>query len=280
MKIIVANWKMNGGFDEADKWLEDFLLLQAKSLNDPEELKVILCTPNILLDYVDSELMENALVSLEENMSSQGKVLEDFQEDELNEIILNSRPISLGAQDCHFAKNGSFTGDVSAKMLKEVGCEYVILGHSERRENHFETNEIITKKIYSVLSENLTPIICVGESKEIREQNLHLEFIEKQIIESISPDQSFDKLIIAYEPIWSIGTGIIPDRFQILEVANLVQKLFTTKFQQNAKKYYLLYGGSVNSKNSDEILDIEGIDGLLVGKASLDALEFAKICGF
>ena len=280
MKIIVANWKMNNGFDETDKWLEEFLLLQAKSSFNPEELKVVVCSPNILLDYIDSELMEDALVNLEENMSAQKKSLEDFDENELNEIIIESRPISLGGQNCHFAQSGSYTGDVSAKMLKEVGCEYVILGHSERRENCFESDEIVAKKINSALSENLIPIICVGESKEIRDKNQHLEFIEKQILASISADSNFDKLIIAYEPIWAIGTGVVPDKLQILEVANLVQKLFTTKFQQNAKAHYLIYGGSVNGNNSSEILEIEGIDGLLVGKASLDALEFSKICGF
>jgi len=278
MKFIIANWKMNNGFDDADKWLDEFLSLQNQHYKDLEDKKIVVCPPNILLDYIDSELMEGSLYNLEKNMEDQGRSVGDFGEEELNKIILESRPFSLGGQDCHFELSGSYTGDVSAKSLREVGCEYVILGHSERRQYYRETNEIVAKKIATALSQKLTPIICVGESLQIRQDGLHLQFIEQQILSTIADNESFEDLIIAYEPIWSIGTGIVPDKLQILEVANLVHKIFTTHLNKKAKKHFLLYGGSVSSKNSSEIMQIQGISGLLVGKSSLDGKEFIQIC--
>lgn len=278
MKIIAANWKMNHAFDEADAWLDIFFKNFSTQYDQLKNIEMILCPPSFIIDYLDSELMNDGFEQLEEVMKSEQKKFEDFSTEELNEIVLKDRPIKLGGQDCHHEESGSFTGDISASMLKKIGCEYVILGHSERRAGHFETNEIVAKKIRTALSQNLTPIICVGESKETRDAGKHLQFVYQQIMQSIPSDVSFEKLIIAYEPIWSIGTGVTPTSEQISEMAKLIKKIFAEKLSTLSKEFFMLYGGSVSAQNSKEILAIEGVSGLLVGKASLDAEEFIKIC--
>ncbi|MBM3580242.1 MAG: triose-phosphate isomerase, partial [Alphaproteobacteria bacterium] len=270
MKIIAANWKMNYAFDEADAWLDTFFKNYSEKYERLKDMEMALCPPAILLDYLDSELMEDGFQLLEEMAKKNGGKIEDFSADEISEILINQRPIKLGAQDCHFERSGSFTGDVSAAMLKKLGCRYVILGHSERRTGHFETDQVIAKKIRAALAEELIPIICVGENKETRDAGAHLAFVHQQLSDSIPLDIKFPKLVIAYEPIWSIGTGVIPTAAQIGEVVQFIKKLFPNSF--------VLYGGSVTSQNSGEILRISGVDGLLVGKASLDAEEFVKIC--
>lgn len=278
MKIIAANWKMNHAFDEADAWLDIFFKNFSAQYDQLKEVEIVLCPPAFLIDYLDSELMDDGFQNLEEIMKREQKKFEDFSADELTDIVLNERPVKLGGQDCHHEVSGSFTGDISASMLKKVGCEYVIVGHSERRAGHFETNEIVAKKIRTALSQGLTPIICVGESKEIRDQNKHLQVVYQQIMQSVPQDVEFEKLIIAYEPIWSIGTGVTPTNDQIAEMAKLVKKIFAEKMSKLSGEYFMLYGGSVSAQNSKEILAIPGVDGLLVGKASLDAEEFLKIC--
>ena len=270
MKIIAANWKMNHDFDEADTWLDSFFHHYSAKYEQLKDVEMVLCAPSILLDYLDSELMEDGFQLLEKMAQKDRRKVEDFSAEELNEIIINARPIKLGGQDCHFEKSGSFTGDVGASMLKKVGCHYVILGHSERRAGHFESDEIVAKKIRTALEEKLTPIICVGENKEIRDLGEHLEFVRKQLIGSIPSDVKFEKLVIAYEPIWSIGTGAIPSSEQIAEMMNFIKKTV-------AMESLTLYGGSVTSQNSGEILAVANVDGLLIGKASLDVEEFVKI---
>ncbi len=278
MKIIAANWKMNGSFEDVDSWL-DYILEEGQSNRiNLQNVEIVMCPPATMIDYVDGYLMEGGFENLEAIMKEQHREFNDFSQDELTEIVLSDRFINLGGQDCHFEQNGSFTGDISPEMLRRVGCEYVILGHSERRAGHLETSEIISKKVRAAIASNLTPIICVGESKEIRDQGKHLELVYKQIMLSVPQDIKFKKLVIAYEPIWAIGSGITPTAEQISEMAKLIKKIFTQKFPGLAESYFTLYGGSVSSKNSKEILSIPGIDGLLVGKASLDAEEFLRIC--
>ncbi len=278
MKIIAANWKMNHAFDEADNWLDGFFRTYTSKYDELQNVEIVLCPPNILLDYLDSELMDEEFQNLEEIMKREQKKFEDFSAEELSEILLKQRPLKLGGQNCHHEESGSFTGETSAAMLVKVGCEYVILGHSERRAGNFESDEIVAKKIKIALVQKLTPIICVGETKETRDSGKHLEFVYRQIMNSIPQDVQFEKMIIAYEPIWSIGTGITPTLLQIAEIAKLIKKIFNEKFANRAKEYFMLYGGSVSSQNSAEILAVENVDGLLVGKASLDNEEFLKIC--
>ncbi|MBU6338926.1 MAG: triose-phosphate isomerase [Rickettsiales bacterium] len=277
-KLIVANWKMNHAFDEADSWITSFIKNSSANKDQMQNCQAVVCPPVFIIDYVDSELMDEGFKKLDAILKDQKKDISEFPENELIDIILNERPVRLGAQDCHYQDSGSFTGDISATMIKKIGCEYVIVGHSERRAGHFETNEIVAKKVKSAIANGLTPIICVGESKETRDQNQHLKFVYQQIINSVPKDVRFEQLIIAYEPIWSIGTGLVPSLEQISEMAKLVRKIFKEKLSNLAEECVMLYGGSVNSENSKEILSISGVGGLLVGKASLDAEEFFKIC--
>lgn len=278
MKIIVANWKMNHDFDKTDQWLDSFFSGYSADFAQFKNITAIVCPPNVLLDHIDSEMISDSFQYLEEVIKQEGKTLENYSEEQLHEIIFEMRPILIGAQDCHHEISGSFTGDVSAAMLKNLGCSHVILGHSERRAGHFESNAIVNRKALAAVVQGLTPIICVGESKEIRDQNQHVEFVRQQLLESLSQDVKFKKLVIAYEPIWSIGTGIVPTMAQIGEMTKIIRDVLATSFSNRIEEFFVIYGGSVTAENSGEILQVPGVDGLLVGKASLDAAEFLKIC--
>jgi len=276
MKIIVANWKMNNGFDEVDDWLEGFYKTYSSNLKNDKLLEVVICPQNILLDYIDSELIEDGFHFLEYVGEKQGRVVEDFEIDEISKYVYESRPLKIGAQDCGFEDSGQYTGDVSAKLLKEVNCEYVILGHSERRKYYQETNQTVLQKALMASQYGITPIICVGESAELRAQNQHFDFIREQIIQSI-PLVKSKRIVIAYEPIWAIGTGNNASDQQIMEMVEFIRKIYHEQVAQFTEEFYVIYGGSVNSSNSAQILQIQGVDGLLVGKASLDIEEFSKI---
>jgi triosephosphate isomerase len=274
-KIIVANWKMNHDFADVDTWLDYFFTKFSEEKNSFLEREIILCPPIFMIDYIDSEMMEDGLRKLDNIIHKSGKDINDFSEQELNKIIQDEKIIKLGGQDCHFEQSGSFTGDISALMLKKIGCKYVILGHSERRVGHFESDEIIAKKTKAALSQNLIPIICVGENLQTRQENNHLQFVYQQVIKTIGENENIEKIIIAYEPIWSIGTGVVPSNQQIDEMVKLIKRIFQEKFPQLLSKLSILYGGSVVAENAKQILEIT--DGLLVGKASLNAEEFFKI---
>ena len=276
MKIIVANWKMNNGFDEVDDWIEGFYKAYSDNLKNEKFIDVVLCPPFVLLDYVDTQLIEDGFHFLEFIANKEGRTVEDFEVEEISKYVYDARPLKIGAQDCGFEDEGQFTGDVSAKLLQEVNCEYVIIGHSERRKNHQETNEIIAKKALSAFKNKITPIICVGESKEIRDQGQHFDFVKEQIIKSI-PLVKTSRIVIAYEPIWAIGTGETAQVSQIEEMVKFIRQVYENEVAQFVEEFFLIYGGSVNSTNSGEILNIKELDGLLVGKASLDIEEFAKI---
>lgn len=276
MKIIVANWKMNHGFEEVDEWIEAFYKVYSKNLTSEKLVEIVLCPPSVLLDYIDSELIEDGFHFLEYVADKQGRTAEDFGVEEISKYIYEARPLKLGAQDCGFEESGQFTGDISVKLLLEVNCEYVIVGHSERRKYHYETNEIVAKKALIALKNNIIPIICVGESKEIRDQNKHFEFVKEQLIKSV-PLVKSDKIIVAYEPIWAIGTGETAQISQIEEMVKFIYEVYQSEVAQFVGEFLVIYGGSVNSENSSQILNIKGVEGLLVGKASLNVEEFAKI---
>lgn len=267
---------MNHGFDDVDDWLEGFYKTYSANSKNPDSPEAVVCPPNILLDYIDSELIEDGFHFLEFVASKQGRDADDFTPEEIAKYVYEARPIKLGAQDCGIEESGQFTGDVSAKLLREVNCDYVILGHSERRINYCETNEMIGKKATQAYKNSITPIICVGESKEMRDQNRHFDFVKEQLEQSI-PLIEAPKLVIAYEPIWSIGTGNTASSTQIEEMINFIHQFSSQKLAKIVKNFYVIYGGSVNSSNSSEILNIKGVDGLLVGKASLNIEEFSKI---
>jgi triosephosphate isomerase len=198
---------------------------------------------------------------------------------EANSLIRNTF-IKLGAQNMHFEESGAFTGEISASMLKSVGCEYVILGHSERRTIFGEKDDLINKKIKKALQSGLKPIFCVGETLEERERNITSNVIENQITNGLRDISSDDlkKIIIAYEPVWAIGTGKTATPQQAEEVHEFIRNLIKKNFSdQSSENIIIQYGGSVKADNAAELLSQKDIDGALVGGACLKADSFIAI---
>ena len=183
--------------------------------------------------------------------------------------------IKIGAQNCSGESNGAFTGEISASMLQESGVSYVIIGHSERRSLYKETNSIILKKVEAVLKSELTPVVCIGETLSEKKANKTLQVLEEQIDASIAKVNIHKRLIVAYEPIWAIGTGLTPNEIEIWETHLHIKKKLSQYFNTNVP---VLYGGSANAENCSRIISIENVDGLLVGGASLKKQDFAIIC--
>ena len=243
-KLIVANWKMYQTVAEGLSFLTA-LLYELKAIGNRE---VVLCPPF------------TSLYSLG--------------------VALSETEIKLGAQNLHWENSGAFTGEVSAELLKDVDCSYVIVGHSERRQLFAETNEQIQKKLQAATRAQLIPIFCVGETLAEREKNKTWNVIEQQLQEGLS-GLSFSEareLVIAYEPVWAIGTGknATPEQAQEVhaQIREWLQKRFGSPFAQDLR---ILYGGSVKAENAAELFAKKDIDGGLVGGASLDAKKFAEI---
>ncbi len=196
---------------------------------------------------------------------------------------MDASSVDLGAQNMHWEDKGAYTGEISPLMLKAAGCKYVIIGHSERRQYFGETDEIINKKIRSAIAHGLTPVLCVGETESQREMKKTFSVLDKQIkngLEAFLPDELKD-LVIAYEPVWAIGTGKTASSGQAQEVHKFLRELIEKKFGNAlAKKIRIQYGGSVKPDNIKELMSMEDIDGALVGGASLDASTFARIIRF
>ena len=194
--------------------------------------------------------------------------------------IIDGTNIHLGAQNMHWETEGAFTGETSPSMLKNVGCEYVILGHSERRQYFKETSEEVARKTEIALSVNLTPIVCVGENLEERESGKTESIIEQEI-KALFPkiDSTLAaRIIVAYEPIWAIGTGKSSSSEDASITIKFIRELFSSKYGSKiAERIRILYGGSVNPKNIGEFMNESDIDGALVGGASLNALSFSQI---
>lgn len=239
MSLIVANWKMSLG--------------SLESRNLAKEIVEFVRANKITKDVV---------------ICPSFPMLNDIKE------ITKGSNISLGAQDCSANKPGSYTGDVSAYMLKECGCEYVILGHSERRAYHRETSEIVRKKAGLAQEAGLKTIICIGESEDDHKNGVALDVLSKQMQESI-PENTKD-LIIAYEPVWAIGSGKTPSIMDISKVVKFIDNQLSLTFSIE-KKPIILYGGSVKPSNSLEISSIQGLSGMLIGGASLIAKDFNEI---
>ncbi|MDH5609018.1 MAG: triose-phosphate isomerase [Cyclobacteriaceae bacterium] len=198
----------------------------------------------------------------------------------LQKIVGEAKNIFLGAQNCHEADSGAYTGEISAPMLKAIGVKYVVLGHSERREYFAESHALLASKTDTVLRHGMTPVFCCGEKLEIREQNKHFELVEAQIRESLfhlSADQ-MKKVVIAYEPVWAIGTGVTASAEQAQEMHAFIRKTIANKYSQSlADSISILYGGSVKAANANEIFGGADVDGGLVGGASLQSREFVEI---
>ena len=245
-KVIAGNWKMNMLPDKAMKYIEEL----AKNVNNIENKEVIICVPYIDLFY-----------SL---------------------LIAQNTNVKIGAQNMHWEKNGAFTGEISGEMLKSLGVEYVIIGHSERRAYFAETDETVNKKLKSAHENGLKPIVCVGESLEQKENGKTKDVITSQTrlaLDGLSNDQ-IKNTIIAYEPIWAIGTGKTATKEDANESIKAIRKEIEKIYGKDvAECVIILYGGSVKSTNAKELFEMSDIDGALVGGASLDVTEFTKIIG-
>ena len=242
--IIAGNWKMNKDIGESI----DLANSIKRSLYDIEEVEIVICPPFTSLSDV-------------------------------KEVIMESN-IKLGAQDVYWEKEGAFTGEVSAPMLKSVGCDYVIIGHSERRQFFGETNETVNKKIKAVLVEGLRPIVCVGEKLEERKKGKTFEVVKDHVVNSLTGLSKEDMLntVIAYEPVWAIGTGVNATKDEAQEVHKYIRSLLKEIFDADvAKSVRIQYGGSVKPDNIKELIQQEDVDGALVGGASLKADSFAQV---
>lgn len=188
---------------------------------------------------------------------------------------LKDAHFKIGAQDCHYAESGAFTGETSPRLLAECGCSYVIVGHSERRAYHNETDELIYKKALKASEFSLVPIVCIGETHD--QISDRFEVLRKQM-SVYNPKQYSDgeipELIFAYEPVWAVGTGETPDKAEINSICEFISEL---AIKMMGKKINVLYGGSVTEKNAGEILSCNSVDGVLVGGTSLDSMRFKQI---
>ena len=245
-KVIAGNWKMNMLPNETIQFIEDL----APLVKDTEH-EVILCVPYTDLFY--------ALLTAQ------------------------NTNIKIGAQNMHFAESGAYTGEVSGKMLKSINVEYVIIGHSERRQYFNETDETVNKKVKAAFEYGLKPIVCVGETLEQREAGKVEEIITNQTklaLDGLTNEQ-VENTIIAYEPIWAIGTGKTATKEDANDAVKAIRKKIAEIYGQNvADGVIIQYGGSVKSSNAKELFSMSDIDGALVGGASLKADEFSKIVGF
>ena len=190
--------------------------------------------------------------------------------------------VKVGAQNIHFEEKGAFTGEISPKMLKEIGTEYVIIGHSERRQYYAETDESVNKKIKATLNHDLKPIVCVGETLEQREAGITKDFVTTQVKNAFEglEKEEVKKIIIAYEPIWAIGTGKTASKEDANEVCSWIREEIRSLYGDIADEIIIQYGGSVKSSNAKELFSMPDIDGGLVGGASLDAEDFSKIVNY
>lgn len=191
--------------------------------------------------------------------------------------------IKVGAQNVHFEKSGAFTAEVSVDMLKALGVEYVIVGHSERRQYFGETDEVVNKRALAALAGNITPIICVGELKSERESGITHAVVEKQtrLVLANMTNEQVEKCVIAYEPVWAIGTGLTATKEDAEEVIGFIRSIVKDMYgEATAEAIRIQYGGSMNPKNASELMSMPDIDGGLIGGASLKAEDFSKVVNY
>ncbi|NOW99014.1 triose-phosphate isomerase [Mucilaginibacter sp. SG564] len=246
-KIVAGNWKMNLDYNEGLGVFSEIINMVKDEVTGTQE--AVICSPFIHL---------HSLVQLAKGYTK----------------------VSLGAQNAHQAESGAYTGETSAKMIKSIGAAYVILGHSERRQYFGETNELLAKKIDTVLANDLRPIFCIGETLQEREANQHFDIIKSQLVEGVFHLDAahFSKLVIAYEPVWAIGTGVTASSEQAQEIHAFIRKEIVAKYSQEvADNTTILYGGSCNPKNAPELFAQPDIDGGLIGGASLKSRDFVDI---
>ena len=190
---------------------------------------------------------------------------------------LKGGKVSLGAQDCHAQASGAFTGDIAAPMIKDAGAQYVIVGHSERRQYHGETDAAVKAKAEAALKSGLTAIVCVGETRAEREAGKAIEIVSSQVRGSLPAGGAPETVVVAYEPVWAIGTGLTPTPANVAEVHAAIRRLLGEVYGAAGAKLRILYGGSVKPSNAKELLGLANVDGALVGGASLKAVDFMAI---
>ena len=244
-KIVAGNWKMNKSFQEG---IELALAVQLNMNNYKGDCQVVIIPPSIHISKI-RELIENT-------------------------------QLFIGGQDCSQHVDGAYTGEISAEMLWSAGADYVVIGHSERRQYHGETNEICAKKIDLALDNQLIPIYCVGESLAQREKGTTFSVIEEQLKVGVFglEGADFESVVIAYEPVWAIGTGLTATKEQAQEVHAFIRNLIEKKYNKNiAQETTILYGGSCKPSNAAELFNQPDVDGGLIGGASLNADDFHEI---
>ena len=245
-KLIAGNWKMNKTVSESITLIKEL----CEKIDKPA-CDVAICVPYTSLSTA-VELCKDSV-------------------------------IGVGAQNMHFCDSGAYTGEISADMLTEIGVSYVIIGHSERRQYFAETDETVNKKIKKSLEKNLIPIVCVGESLEEREKDLTFDVVKTQVVKALADLSADDvlKVVFAYEPIWAIGTGKTATSEQANEVCRYIRDCICELYTKEvAEKVIILYGGSMNAGNADELLKQSDVDGGLIGGASLKADDFNAIINF
>ncbi|MDI6801911.1 MAG: triose-phosphate isomerase [Thermodesulfovibrionales bacterium] len=241
--FIAANWKMNKTLGETRSFLTEFIPL----VQDVKDIDIIIAPPFTSLQSA-------------------------------SELIRNTN-IKLSAQDIFYEDKGAYTGAISPVMLKDAGCTYVIIGHSERRQYFKETDEVINKKIKAARQHGLNVIFCIGESLEERESKKTLDILKMEITEGLR-DVHLDGVVVAYEPIWAIGTGKTATPEQAQEAHKYIREQLALNYGDRAKEVRILYGGSATPENIDSLMNCEDVDGALVGGASLKADSFARIVKF
>lgn len=243
--LIAGNWKMNCGPSETKVLIEG---IKEHSPEMPGQLEVLVCPPTISLTVASS--------------------------------LLQNTGIRLGAQNVHFEDNGAFTGEVSTEMLKDAGCSYVIVGHSERRQYFGETDKTVNAKVKKALADGIKPVICVGESLDQRKKDVHKQMVKKQVEAALNTvsNSNIGHVVIAYEPIWAIGTGETATPDQAQEMHGMIRRVVSGLFDEEAASaIQILYGGSMKPHNAEELLSQPDVDGGLIGGASLKADSFTDI---
>jgi len=246
-KIVAGNWKMNKTLEEANVLASEIAGMVADEVKG--NVQIICCTPYPYLVPIKN-------------------------------LLGNGARISIAAQNCSEHESGAYTGEVSAGMLKSMGTQSVILGHSERRQYFGEDGKLLAKKVDAALKHGLTPIFCCGEPLEVRESNGHEALVKKQVEEGLFhlDENSIKKVVIAYEPVWAIGTGKTASSQQAQDMHVVIRKHLASKYgQSTADSISILYGGSVNAANAKELFACADVDGGLVGGASLKSREFVEI---
>ena len=241
--IVAGNWKMNASKETVNSLIEGIL----SGVNEATS-EVIVCAPFPYLSQVES--------------------------------LINKSKLMLGAQNLNVNPAGAYTGEVSADMIKDFGAQYVIVGHSERRSLYGETNAIVAEKTKTAIDAGLTPLLCVGESLEDRESGNTEAVVEEQInaVIDLIGIESFDQVIIAYEPVWAIGTGLTASPEQAQAVHLFIRNLLADSSEKIAQRTPILYGGSMNAGNAADLISCSDIDGGLIGGAALKAEDFLQIC--